>query len=244
MTVYHEPAADCSFPEFKKVVESRRSIRKFTNKPIPDEVVNQCLDLALLAPTSSNLQCWEFYWVKTPTLKTKLAEYCFNQSAARTAATLIVAVARTKSWPSVRKQMLEHLKTLPPNKGLTDYYEKVVPFVYGQGPFSIFWPLKKLILFTVGLFRVVPREPVGRKEMITWASKTVALACENLMLAFRAAGFDTCPMEGFDEHRVRKLLNLPRDAKVVMVIGAGEREVGGVYGPRIRFERTQFIREL
>lgn len=244
MTVYHEPATDCSFPEFKKVVESRRSVRKFTNKPIPDEIVNQCLDLALLAPTSSNLQCWEFYWVKTPAIKTKLAEHCFNQSAARTAATLIVAVARTKSWPRIRQQMLAHLKTLPPNKGLTDYYEKVVPFVYGQGPFSIFWPIKKLILFTVGLFRVVPREPVGRKEMITWASKTVALACENLMLAFRAAGYDTCPMEGFDEHRVRKLLKLPGDAKVVMVIGAGEREVGGVYGERIRFDRSQFIREL
>ncbi len=39
-----------------------------------------------------------------------------------------------------------------------------------------------------------------------WASKTTALACENMVLAFRAHGFDSCMMEGFDEPMVREIL--------------------------------------
>ena len=35
---------------FKSVVKSRRSVRKFTDKAIPADVLNDCLDLALLAP--------------------------------------------------------------------------------------------------------------------------------------------------------------------------------------------------
>ena len=62
------------------------------------------------------------------------------------------------------------------------------------------------------------------------------------MLAFRAYGFDSCPMEGMDEQRVKKLLRLPGDAEVVMVVGAGERDTDGVYFPRVKFERENFVK--
>jgi len=78
--------------------------------------------------------------------------------------------------------------------------------------------------------------------MRVWAIKSTALAAENLMLAFRAYGYDSCPMEGMDEKRVSKLLKLPGDAEVVMVVGAGERADDGVYFPRVKFNRENFIR--
>lgn len=44
------------------------------------------------------------------------------------------------------------------------------------------------------------------------------------MLAFRAPGYDACPMEaGFDEPRVKHLLDLPHDARVVVVLVVGPR---------------------
>lgn len=52
--------------------------------------------------------------------------------------------------------------------------------------------------------------------MKIWATKSTALAAQNLMLALRAHGYDSCPMEGFDEHRVKKLLNLPGKGLVTM----------------------------
>jgi nitroreductase len=123
------------------------------------------------------------------------------------------------------------------------YYEKLVHLAYSQGPFSILMPLKKLLFWGVGLFNPTLRGPASHADMRVWAHKTTALACENLMLAFRAAGYDSCPMEGFDEVRVRKLLKLPRGAEVCMVVGAGKRAENGIYGPQIRFSRDQFVKQ-
>lgn len=228
---------------FRQVVESRRSVRVFTQEQIPDAVVEECLDLALLAPTSSNLQCWEFYWVKSEAQKSEMVKACLSQPAAATAQTLIVCVARTNTWKKHAKQMLEFLEKHPESpKAVKLYYSKLVPFVYGQGFLGVWGVLKKyLVLPVVGLFRPVPRGPVGSAGMREWAHKTTALACENLMLGLSAAGFDSCPMEGFDERRVKKILGLGCGSYVTMVVGAGRRAEKGIYGPRIRFPKEQFI---
>ena len=38
----------------------RRSIRKYVNKPVPEEVVRQLLDAGMHAPTARNIQPWHF----------------------------------------------------------------------------------------------------------------------------------------------------------------------------------------
>ena len=50
--------------DFFEIIDKRRSVRKFSNKTIPEEVIIKALNAALLAANSSNLQPWEFYWVK------------------------------------------------------------------------------------------------------------------------------------------------------------------------------------
>lgn len=236
-------ADSTTWTEFKNVITSRRSVRLFTDEVIPEAVVEQCLDLALLAPNSSNLQPWEFYWVRQEDTKKKLVEYCLGQNAAKTASALIVAVARTKTWREHCKMNLEYAaRNGEVPEVLKTYYGKLAPLVYAQGPCGVLGLLKKIAVGAVGIFKVVPRGPFGIKELQMWAVKTTALACENLMLAFRAAGYDTCPMEGFDERRVKKLLALPCDARVVMVVGAGRRSEKGIYGPQIRFAKERFVK--
>ena len=95
--------------EFIKVVESRRSVRVYNDEKIPEEDIQKCLDLALLAANSSNLQAWQFYWVKSNSKKKKLVEYCLSQPAARTAQELIVCVAKPTAWKKNSKKMLELL---------------------------------------------------------------------------------------------------------------------------------------
>jgi hypothetical protein len=55
---------------------------------------------------------------------------------------------------------------------------------------------------------------------------------------------DKCPMEGYDSKRVKKILELSSKAQIVMIIGAGKRAEGGVYGPRIRFPRENFVKTI
>ena len=60
--------------------------------------------------------------------------------------------------------------------------------------------------------QALPREPIGKWGMRIWAHKSTALACAHFMLAMRAHGFDTCPMEGLDSARVKRILGLPKEA--------------------------------
>ena len=70
------------------------------------------------------------------------------------------------------------------------------------------------------------------------------MACENLVLALRAYGFDSCMMEGFDEPLVRKILNLGHKEFPIMVTSAGERAEDGVFFPQYRFDRKLFIQKV
>ena len=238
---YHEPAPETNHEEFQKVVESRRSVRKFTDKPIPKQVMDECLDLAMMAPSSCNLQPWEFHVVQSPDKKEKLVEACMNQNAARTAAELIVVVARTKNWGKVAKLNISEWPTPSIPRHWKNFYTSGVPFTYWQGPFYSVGRVKKLLTSVTGMFAPTPRGPFTKSDMRVWAVKSVALAAENLMLAFRSYGFDSCPMEGMDEKRVSKLLKLPGDAKIVRVRGVGERAEDGVYFPRVKFDRKNFV---
>ncbi len=232
--------------EFEKAVKNRRSVRVYDGTPVPEEVMRKCLELALLAPNSSNLQAWEFYWVRSSEKKAKLVEYCFSQPAARTAAELVVCVARIDKIHAHRKQMIRQIEATGQKvpQAVHDYYEKLVPIAYATGPFSVLAPFKWLITRLIGIFRVMAREPLGKGDLRLWSAKSSALACENLMLAFSAHGFDTCPMEGLDSSRVKKLLGLPRSCVITMAISVGKRKPEGVYGPRIRFPSSQFLFEV
>jgi len=232
---------------FVQVVESRRSVRRF--KPgaaVPEPAMRQALNHALLAPNSSNLQMWEFFWVRSPEKKKKLVEACLSQPAASTAAELVVCVARTDTWRANRLRILDVLQKNPKTPApALKYYQKIVPLSLNQGPLGLGGLSKKVLFFIAGLFRPMPRQPASRADMRVWSVKSTALACENLMLSLKAQGFDSCPMEGFDAVRVRKILGLPRrGAEVVMVLGTGVGVPEGVFGPRLRFDQRFYIKEL
>lgn len=244
---YFEVAPATDFAAFQTIVESRRSVRKFLDEPIPDAVVEKCLDLALLAPTSSNMQVWEFIRVVNPEKKRQLAVACMSQPAATTAPELIVAVARTDTWKQNSKDIVKIFDQSPWEwpRTMRAYYQAGTRIAYGTGFANLGGLSKRVTELTTGLLRPMPSMPSSPAELKLWAVKTTALACENLMLAFRAAGYDTCPMEGFDNRRVRKICGMKGSQQtVVMVISAGKRARGGVYGPRIRLPRERFIKTL
>lgn len=66
--------------EFKEVVRARRSIRSFSARDVPDEVLESLIECALRAPSSMNGQPWYFIIVRSPETKRLLAEikdrYC------------------------------------------------------------------------------------------------------------------------------------------------------------------------
>lgn len=242
---YFEAAPqDIDVDNFKKVVQSRRSVRKFTDKPIPAEILDDCLNMALLAPNSSNLQPWTFYVVQNPEKKKVLVKACLSQLAAKTAAELIVCVARTDRINQMAKKNINEFPftEIPP---LVKKYYTYIPLNYKTGYFNALGNFKK-VAFKIArtLDKQMPVTAFNAADANLWATKTTALACENLVLALRAHGFDSCMMEGFDEPMVRQILNLNDQQYPVMVIGAGERATDGVFFPQYRFDRDLFIQKV
>lgn len=242
---YFEPAPqDIDVENFKKVITSRRSVRKFTEKAIPAEVLDDCLDLALLAPNSSNLQPWTFYVVQSAGKKQQLVKACLSQLAAKTASELIVCVARTDRIDEMAKKNISDFP-FPEAPAAVQKYYKFIPYNYKTGYFNTLGNVKKVAFKVARQFnQKLPVSSFNPADAKLWASKTTALACENLVLALRAYGFDSCMMEGFDEPLVSKILNLTSQQYPVMVIAAGERATDGVFFPQYRFERELFIQKV
>jgi nitroreductase len=230
--------------DFFETVKKRRSIRRFTDTKVPHEVIQKSLEAALLAPNSSNAQTWNFYWVSSDVKKRQLVHACLDQSAARMSSDLIVAVASPEDWSRSQAELVAFVKSINAPKGVIAYYEKLLPMMYRWGFLNSIGWLKRIALFFTGFFRAVPRGPNLLSEIQTTCIKSAALACENFVLAVCAQGYASCMMEGFDEVRVKKLLNLKRSERVVMVIAVGEEAEKGTWGPQFRIDLKKVIHEV
>ena len=76
-----------------KEIKTRRSIRKYIDKPVEDEKIIQLLESARLAPSGSNTQPWHFIIVKSEITRDKLAEASHKQKWMFSAPVFIVCVA-------------------------------------------------------------------------------------------------------------------------------------------------------
>jgi len=104
-----------------------------------------------------------------------------------------------------------------------------------QGWFGVFGLLKSLILRIIHTRKIIGTLPIARRGLFQWATKSTALACQNLMIAAEALGFNTCPMEGFDGRRLSKFLHLsPRHHEIVMVIAIGKKSASHKDAPQWR----------
>ncbi|WP_017660195.1 nitroreductase family protein [Baaleninema simplex] len=62
------------------------------------------------------------------------------------------------------------------------------------------------------------RETVQRDE----AMRSCGIAAQTIMLAAKAMGYDSCPMDGFDFEKVAELVRLPEDHVISMFVVVGK----------------------
>lgn len=227
---------------FEEAVAYRRSVRIYeAEKKLSTEEVKQCIEQATLAPNSSNLQLWEFYHVVSDEKKKALTHACLGQMAAKTAQELVVVVARKDLWQKRATANVQFLKSVfeqqekrdPKKEKMTyGYYQKIIPTVY-RDFLGILGFAKRVVATLKGISSPMYRQVLSRDTDIV-AQKSAALAAQTFMLGMAAKGMDTCPMEGFDSVRVKKILGLPKAAMITMVISCGIRSEKGIYGPQFR----------
>lgn len=85
-----------------ELIKSRKSVRKYLDKHIPDEDLRKILEAGRLAPSWMNVQCWKFILVKNQETKDLLSELSIGQPQVKNADAVIVCVADTKAWEDAK----------------------------------------------------------------------------------------------------------------------------------------------
>ena len=87
---------------FLKLVQKRRSCRRYSSQTVPQECLDRCLEAARLAPSACNSQPWRFIVVTHPALKAELAQkafskiYSMNTFAAQAPVLIVLVRERSK----------------------------------------------------------------------------------------------------------------------------------------------------
>lgn len=208
-------------------VFQRRAIRAFEAVEVPTSTRDLLLQSARQAPSSFNMQPYRLYWVESPEHRNAVAKLCLSQNAAQTASALVVAVADIGSLRSTAELQAAWMRQAGfPVRKIREYERtaRIGRIIFMSGPLNLFGALKWALFRLLHAFRTIGSAPVTRHDVFKWASKSTALACQNLMIAAEVAGLNTCPMEGFDGQRLARYLGLSQKRhEIVMVIAVGRK---------------------
>lgn len=236
---------------FQLIIEKRRSNRYYDQTiQVPDEVIQRSLERAILSPNSSNMQLWEFHWIKSKEQLNAFTPICLNQNAAKTASHMVAFVTRRDLWKQRvewhKKNIESEIKDGIPDKyqkRMMDYYTKIVPFAYGNDWFGLMGLLRWIVSNGISLFRPMTRMGSVTDTRIV-VHKSCALAAQTFMLSIAAEGYESCPMEGFDQVRARKALGLPHQAEIGMIVSVGKGTEKGIWGKRLRVPYEEVVKVI
>lgn len=78
-------------------------------------------------------------------------------------------------------------------------------------------PVQEILLPAIGQY-YGGRPQVQRDEVM----RSCGIVAQTIMLAAKGMGYDSCPMDGFDFEAVARLINLPSDHAIAMMIAVGK----------------------
>lgn len=192
-----------NYESLKQLIQERRSVRKFADRPVSENDIIELIDCARYAPSDTNSQTWEFI-VVTNTDKIKAIEQM--------------------TWDELHRRASE-----AEQKGLSREGRLLVK---SFGPYATAFSDAPALIVCLATpyqskFREKIFDPIGLVDDEVWREegiKSSCLASMNLMLAAHARGLATCPMTGpvlLAEKPLKQFLGLDETKQVNMVIALG-----------------------
>ncbi|HXB22717.1 MAG TPA: nitroreductase family protein [Candidatus Solibacter sp.] len=208
-----------------EAIRERRATQNFEDVAIPEADLEKIVRAGLEAPSGYNLQPWRFIVVRDREHKKKLREAAFGQPKVEEASAVIVACGDPDGW---KESDLEEMLKLAKEHGFGsdqdhDAARKAVSGFLGSAP-----------------GKVGGVEP----SFGLWVNRHVMIALTTMMWMAEALGYDTAPMEGFLEDKVKEVLHIPQRVRVVALLAIGRRKgPDKPYGGRFDTSRTVFADE-
>ncbi len=178
--------------EFTQTIERRRSIRKFKEDQITDEMIEQLLTAARLAPSGSNIQPARFVVVKDPAMRERLGTSTPYKFITR-APVIFVCCADRASLATRNRRVGELLET----GAFTDVEADSA---------------------NLQAYVTAPMDDLAAEAYL---SMNAAIAIEHLVLRAVDLGLGSCWIGRFDKEKVRGILELGDDTILVALLPVG-----------------------
>lgn len=196
LAVNSEKPKELESTDFFLVAKERRSVRNYDpNYKMTEDDIREILEVAILAPSSSNLQPWRFLVIQDQQLKQELLPIANNQQQVVDASAVIAVLADVEAYKNADRIYSNLVESGRMTEEIKEAYVNTIHQNYGKAA-----PEKALqIAMTDG----------GLVSML-------------IMLAAKAKGLDTVPMGGYDADKFVEAFNVPSNFKPVMLISVGK----------------------
>jgi len=184
--------------EFDEVIHTRRSVHQYSDADIDDETLYDLFEDVRHAPSSFNLQPWEFLVVRGDDLD-RLQSVAYGQEHVTDAAAAVVV-----------------LGTLDPS----DHADRVTTDLLEKG----YLPNEEAA--EARLETVDGLAAADAETRRVWTTQSSTLAAMTLMHAAWGRGIASCPMGGFDADALHREFDVPADYEAVMIVTLGYPEDG------------------
>jgi nitroreductase len=189
-------------------IYNRRAVRKYKNKNVPKELVEELIAAGRMAPSAMNMQTWKFYVVTDKELIHRFSH----------------DISKAAFKETVKKGMKGILKAL---SGMAHF---VKSFTLSALSDPVFYNASVVIFIT-------------SPKTNGWASLDTGMCAQNIMLAAKSLGLDTCPV-GFGKFveytKDYSHLNIPSNEQVQLsvIVGYGDEE------PPVHERRTDNVKYI
>ena len=178
-------------------IQMRRSIREFAPDDVSNEMIQQMLEAARLAPSATNCQPWRFILVRDKEIKKEICRIRSDQKFIEEAPVVIVCFSDLEaiSREARRKQVQELFALGVKLSG------RLADPRYWEERFSL--------------------PPAPREEQLLQAVSNTFIAIEHLLLMATALRLGTCWCGAIDVGELNHLFGLPDNLVSVAVIPVG-----------------------
>jgi nitroreductase len=193
------------YQELYKLVQTRRSIRRFQDRPVPEDLLLKALELATWAPNGGNYQPWRFIVVTDKSIIHKMADEVKSK-------TMLMG-----SWPEAQK----FGDTVGRWQKNSDFFRGApvcIAVLMGR-----YLSMADQILKTRGENDPIAREMRASRQLGNSSLQSVAAAISYLSIALHLLGLGSTWVAGVQVARkeIEQLLHIPPEWDLVDVVPLG-----------------------
>ncbi len=197
--------------EFKELLMARYATKKFNNKKIDENKIDELFEMIRFSPSALNLQPWKIKVVTDLETKKKLSAASMEQAQINSCSHLLVFCANTDLTGNADKITQLMNKVGVPEENLKQFQE------------------------IMGIFLSNFDSEAGIGE----AKMNVFIAAITAIYAAKSLGIDSCPMQGFSAEAYSEILEIPSNLVPTILVPIGypaDKQM-----PKLRFPKEDIL---